>query len=99
VIRKLDIGQAHTDVRGVVHQSLAVDHPLMRVRSRTRHYRPTWAVITAESDGPAVIASGGSSVPQLEPATCLLPSARFGFCHRNGGPLNVIEDVDDDIDV
>jgi hypothetical protein len=31
VIRKLDIGQAHADVRGVVHQPLAVDHPLGRV--------------------------------------------------------------------
>jgi hypothetical protein len=31
VIRKLDIRQAHADVRGIVHQTLAVDHPLMRV--------------------------------------------------------------------
>lgn len=32
-------------------------------------------------------------------SSCLLPSARFGFCHRNGGLLNVIEDTDNDIDV
>jgi cytidylate kinase len=31
MVRKLDIGQAHADVRGVVHQPLAVDHPLVRV--------------------------------------------------------------------
>jgi hypothetical protein len=28
-----------------------------------------------------------------------LPLARLGVRHRNGGLLNVIEDVDDDIDV
>jgi hypothetical protein len=32
-------------------------------------------------------------------ASCLLPSARFGVCHRNGRFLNVIEDIDDHIDV
>jgi hypothetical protein len=31
VVRKLDISQAHADVRGVVHQPLAVDHSLLRV--------------------------------------------------------------------
>ena len=31
MVRKLDIGQAHADVRGVVHEPLAVDHPLGRV--------------------------------------------------------------------
>jgi hypothetical protein len=31
LVRKLDIGQADADVRGVVHQPLAVDHPLGRV--------------------------------------------------------------------
>jgi hypothetical protein len=37
----------------------------------------------------------------LQPAilSCLFPSARFGTCRRNGGLLNVIEDIDDDIDV
>ncbi len=43
VVRKLDIGQAHTDVGGVIHQPLAVDHPLVRVSPRTRHYRPAQA--------------------------------------------------------
>ena len=32
-------------------------------------------------------------------ASCSLPSARFGVCHRNGRFLNVIEDIDDHIDV
>jgi hypothetical protein len=31
MIRKLDIGRTHADVRGVVHHPLAVDHPLTRV--------------------------------------------------------------------
>jgi hypothetical protein len=31
VIRKLDIGQAHANMRGVIYQSLAVDQPLVRV--------------------------------------------------------------------
>ena len=31
VIRKLDVGQAHEDVRGLVQQLLAVDRPLVRV--------------------------------------------------------------------
>jgi hypothetical protein len=39
MVRKLDISQAHTDVRGVIHQPLAVDHPTCAGQSRTRHYR------------------------------------------------------------
>ncbi len=31
MVRKLDIGQAHADMRGIVHQPLAVDYPLARV--------------------------------------------------------------------
>ena len=37
LVRKLDIGQAHTDVRGIVHESLALDHPL----GRATHVRDT----------------------------------------------------------
>ena len=59
VVRKLDIGQAHADVRGVVHQPLAVDHPLVRV-SHVRDTtgpgsrRPATVDPTATSDIPGV---------------------------------------------
>jgi ABC-type antimicrobial peptide transport system permease subunit len=35
MVRKLEIGQTHTDVRGVIHQPLAVGHP----RARVSHVR------------------------------------------------------------
>jgi hypothetical protein len=31
MVRQFDICQAHADVRGLVHETLAVNHPLVRV--------------------------------------------------------------------
>jgi hypothetical protein len=52
VIRKLDIGQAHADVRGVIHQPLAVDHPLVRVSHVRDTTGPHSPGNTAEPGGP-----------------------------------------------
>jgi hypothetical protein len=59
MVRKLDIGQTHTDVRGVIHQPLAVGHPRARV-SHVRDItgpgsrRPAIVDVTATSDTPGV---------------------------------------------
>jgi len=55
VVRKLDIGQAHADMRGILDQSLAVDHPLMRVS----HVRDT----TGLPDVPGIYLAWTTDVP------------------------------------
>jgi hypothetical protein len=63
---------------------------------------------TRHTGNPRTSTDGGASGYSDRPArlwattcrvSCLLASARLGLRHRNGGLLNVIEDVDDDIDV
>ena len=55
MIRKLDIGQAHADMRGTVYQPLAVDYPFVRVS----HLRDT--------TGPAQQAPGDRGLRQRPP--------------------------------